>query len=470
LIYNSVLNDFRPLAFRWAPFFRTQLHVALALQASNSWHLCYAVTLFSPAKLIQLPHVNIETKSIRAFRTAHSMDPQSAHKTLEATLADPTSFNCENWTASLKAGEHPGLEFDHERLYPARLPGPRRPPTLTITDPECPARAFPSIKELDQELLRHSTPYDGLSDLLLELGIPIPIGEIGKKPVSEIILLPPSEIFFSMSPPSSIIKNGKLSLVITAHPEIDKKKLRIGIKTFPADNSGIGRISFQGNDLVWDEEVAEFARGTHTIDVPNVPIALSILSYDEEYIGKWWINDPSLSFNGRLQLHRTVDTTNHFATTFFEDRNDFEDRIALLVTLIGLVPLKYGEIAHLKDAPDILALLDAGHLYVIDCTTGDINSKGKLHRLYERAKSISEILSRAARPPTAVLPVIATSLTRAETSTHWQTASNFRIAIIARENITNLLTQLDSPPTPENLYKSALSCIPEVTIASTTVQ
>ena len=296
------------------------------------------------------------------------------------------------------------------------------------------------------------------------------IGDIGRKPVSEIVLLPPTEIVFSTNPPGSIIKNGKLSLVINAHPALDTKKLRVGIKTFPADNSGIGRTSLLGNELMWHEEVADFARATYTMDVPNVPIALSILSYDDEFIGKWWINDPALSFNGRLQLHRTVDTTNHFAATFFEDRNDFEERVALLVTLIGLVPLKYGEIAHLKDAPDILALSEGGHLYVIDCTTGDINSKGKLHRLYERTKSISQILSQAARPPTAVLPVIVTSLARAETSMHWQTASNFQIAIIARENITNLLAQLDSPPTPDNLYKDALSCIPPTSMPSTTMQ
>jgi hypothetical protein len=325
------------------------------------------------------------------------------------------------------------------------------------------------MKELDQELLAHSVPYDGFGDLLMDLGIPMPIEDVGSKPSSEIIIAPPTDILFSEDPPGSNIKNGRLSLVINAHPALDPSRLRIGIKTFPNDNSGIARSSLLGSELAW-EQSHDSARGTHSVEVPNVPIALSVLSYDSEYVGRWWINDPILSFNSRLQLHRCVDANNHFKATFFEDRNDFEERVALLLTLIGLVPLKYGEITHLKDAPDILALSAAGHLYVIDCTTGDINSKGKLHRLYDRSKSIREALSHFAQPPVAVLPVIVTSLTRQETAVHWQTASNFQIAIIARENVANLLTQLDSPPTPDNLYKGAVSCIPEGIVSSKTIQ
>jgi hypothetical protein len=129
-------------------------------------------------------------------------------------------------------------------------------------------------------------------------------------------------------------------------------------------------------------------------------------------------------------------------------------------SLLGLQTLKYGQIPKLTEAPDILSLSSARHLYVIECTVGDIDRKGKLHRLYDRANQIKDYLSRTPQPPIAVQPLIFTSLTRQETASHWSTAATYRIGLVCRENILNLLNVLDSPPTAEQLYSAAVAAIP----------
>ena len=467
LIHHPALDEFRSLASSWAPFFRTQLRVALALKDSSGWHLCYAFTFFLPAaQATAASALDIETKSIRAVRKIVTLDVTSAKAAIEEALKDPTSFQCDGWTTSLE-GERSSLPtFEYQRLYSPRMPGPKRIPTLTISNPSPSYRQFPSLSELDQELLANNPPYDGLQDLLLDLSVPVPIAEIGKSPFAEVSLLPPAAVFFDGDIGSNI-QNGKMSLVIEAHPALEPSKLGLGIKAFAISQAT--RKFLSGNDIEW-QQMGDVVRASHVVDLPDVPVALVILSYDGEYIGKWWVRDFTLSFNPLLQLHRCVDVPEKLSSTFFEDRNDFEDRASLLLTLLGLIPLKYGAIAHWTDAPDILARSAGGHLYVIDCTTGDINNKGKLHRLYDRTKAIKETLSRSAQPPIAVLPVIMTSLTRQETAAHWQMATAYKIAIVAREDITGLLTRLEAPPSAEHLYDLAVSCIPEASVGSPTTR
>jgi hypothetical protein len=62
-------HEFRALALSWAPFFRTQVQVALALKDNTRWHLCYVLTVFSTSVPNVVPSLSIQTKSIRAFRT-----------------------------------------------------------------------------------------------------------------------------------------------------------------------------------------------------------------------------------------------------------------------------------------------------------------------------------------------------------------------------------------------------------------
>ena len=138
----------------------------------------------------------------------------------------------------------------------------------------------------------------------------------------------------------------------------------------------------------------------------------------------------------------------------------------ILLSLLALDCLYYGSIAELKDGPDILALSNQGHLYVIECTTGDINSRGKLRRLYERTNGIRSALGNSAYRPREVLAVMATSSTKAETLHCSDELANYKISIVCREDITTLLTQIEAPPTADRLFAAAVATIPTVELTS----
>jgi hypothetical protein len=159
-----------------------------------------------------------------------------------------------------------------------------------------------------------------------------------------------------------------------------------------------------------------------------------------------------------MLLHRALDVNDQLKASFFERPEQFEDKVLLALTLMGLTALKYGRV--LTSGPDILTISASRHVFVVECTTGDINSRGKLQRLSDRTKQIRDRLSNSSNPPVGVIPVVFTSLPREETSMHWDTAATFQIAIVARENIARFLEVLDAPISPDQLYAATLSLIP----------
>jgi hypothetical protein len=447
-------NDFVALARRWAPFVRSSTRIAVALRAADGWHLRFALTAFSAeVSALLAQSLDVETRSIRAFRRLVSLDAASAAVAINDALARPHEIQGEHWTAALAPDSIP-LNYNYQRLYPSRMPGPSRLPSLLVTASPTQRPDFPPIEALDLELLAHTTPFESLAELLIELKVPIDATQITQDSFAELILLPPAAI-----DQSSCIDNGELKLDLIAHPNLDTQKLRIGFKSYPSNSQTVQRFSVKGEELPWSDD-GSVIRARYSSEVPDTPVMLALLSYDDEFLSRWWVRDNRLSYNDRFQLHRTVDMNDVFRKTFFVQRNDFEDRVVLLLELLGLSALKYGRIATLTEGPDILAVSPQRHLYVIECTTGDINSKGKLQRLHDRTKAIMEGLSRSSSPPVATLSVVFTSIPRQETAAHWMSAANLNVALVCREEIGNLLAQLEAPPTPDQLYRAALAAIP----------
>jgi hypothetical protein len=454
------LDQFRELAESWAPFFRTEYRVAVALRDSaNHWHLVFGLTAFGPERTTSFSALEVETASIRAYRRVWHLDGPEAIAAVRQAFQRPGVAAFSDVEASLAEPEKQVITF--ERNFLARTAGPMRSPALVINKDLAGVQAstFPPSEQLDHELLTSEQPYDGLFDLFTELAVP-DVNQILSGSRAEIVVLPPAGVHFAPAgqPLTTCLQQGKLSIVIWAHPDIRRDKLRIGTKLFPS-TPPIRRGSHVLPHDSWTEG-KDFIEGRLELAASDVPLGFTALSYEGDFLGKWWVRDFSLSFNDRLQIHRSVDQVNLLQSTFFDERTDFEDRVNLLLVLLGLQTLKYGQIPKLTEAPDILSLSSARHLYVIECTVGDIDRKGKLHRLYDRANQIKDYLSRTPQPPIAVQPLIFTSLTRQETASHWSTAATYRIGLVCRENILNLLNVLDSPPTAEQLYSAAVAAIP----------
>lgn len=449
-------EEFRQAAAALAPVVRAQIQVALALRSEHGWCLCYGYAAFLSHVPDRVNSFSVETNSVRAARRLVIFkDEREVLAAIEAALAEPNTMEFESWQGTFAPLGGIGTTYEYERLHLARFPGPRRLPALTATFQN--HLTFPSIKELDQELKAYSLPFDGVTDLLLEVGLPIPIDDLFNRHLRETVIIPPIDVLFDPAGAlNSTFSNRQLLLVLTSHPNIDIAKIKFGVKTFHRTNPP-GRYALRSEEITVDQ--AGYIRVNHETP-PDIPLVQVFVSYADIFIGSWWIRDFGSSFNDRMVLHRAIDTNDQLRTGFFDQdrRNEFEDRMLMTLTLSGFTALKYGKIQ--TDASDIVAMSAGRHLFVVECTTGDINNKGKLQRLSDRTKQIAARLQGSPSQPIAIVPIIFTSTPRAETAAHWDIAASLGIAIAGRENIVGMLDILDAPPSPEQFFAAAISLIP----------
>jgi hypothetical protein len=447
-------EEFSEIARKWADFVHHVTRTAFAIRAQDGrWALQYGFIAFSPEE-IPTTSMMVETKSILAVREA--TDFGDARKAvIDSLLSDTASIQVCGHTLHLPPQGNAVFETYHG-LHLPRFPGPQRLPSITVTRQGTlgNANALPGLLALDLELKSYSKPYDGLVELITELGNPFSAHEIGNSvnPRIEIAFAPPARIS------RSEIKDGVLLVDVVASPRIERSKLTLGLRLFAAKRTQVQRANFSGK-TEWRVS-GTLLMASHQQEVLGIGLIQIFLSYDGEFLGSMWARDQSIAFSLRGALHKVIDGSNAFAAKFFDDRNAFEEHVLALLSLLKLDCLYYGKMAELKDGPDILAVSDQGHLYVIECTTGDINNKGKLRRLYERTNAIRIALSTSAYRPSEVLPVMVASCAQSETLHCLDELRAYQIALVCREDIVSLLGQIEAPPTADRLFATALGTIP----------
>lgn len=443
-------TEFSQLARELAPAFKVVHRTWIAVRHGISWEVRYCRILFGTFPPPELAtEINIETASVRAHRFVELLSDPTGE--VESALADPYK-SIEAELGSLFRGES-GLTTTFHRFYPPEYPGAQRWPTLRVEAPRLSGQGTTETLKLELELLSHSTPYDGLTDVYEEFGLPAQFTADTSGCVTEIILSPVCEIDVG-----SELRDGLLRMSVRAAAAIIPEQVSIGVKAF--GRTGIRRYSVRGDSFTWDKSSSPMV-GTVESRLEETPMVLTTLSYRGEHLHRWWIRDETRSYNQLLDLHRAVDPSGGLSQDdFFDQKNDFEERAGLLLSLLRLRTLKYGQIPKLTDAPDILALSDSGHLYVVECTTGDVNAKGKLQRLAERSQGIAQALNQSDTKPTHILPMIVTSLPRSQTVAHHATAHSLGIAILSREKIIDLIGRVATPPAPDTLFTELSSLVP----------
>jgi hypothetical protein len=449
-------TEFRNIVSKWGHFVHYFTRTALAFRTSEGdWTLQYGFMAFSPEP-IPTAALSVRTKSLLVLREGGPLSG-SGDEAVDATLADPCSIQIEGHSLQLASADYSVNETYHA-LHLPRLPGSQRLPGITVTRQGISSTIPrpPDLLALDLELKAHPRPYDNLSELIAEIGNPIVTHEIGGSaiPRMEIVLVPPARIT------RGEIKDGVLLIDITASMRIDRNKLAFGLRLFSAKGAAIQHVAFSG-EANWDG-ADTLIMGHFRQTAPDIGLAHIFITYDEEFIGSWWARDQAVAFSSRAALHKAIDSDNAFVSKFFDDRNAFEEHVLVLLSLLRLDCLYYGSIAELKDGPDILASSDQGHLYVVECTTGDINSKGKLRRLYERTNNMRSALANSAHRPREILSVMVTSGTKSETLHCTDELATYQIALVCREDIVGLLSQIEAPPTADRLYAAAVGTIPTV--------
>lgn len=451
----------------WGPTVRSALKIGFALRTESDIQLIYSMTVLSNLSPENTVPLNIQTKSILAYRSVVEIASSEREKVVQTCFANPELFETPHWEATLR---RPGEPFGRVRttvdlIRLSRLGlGVERFPGVTCRADR--HRFNATLDQLNLELMTHNTPFDGLNDLISELALPIQADQLlhtATAATTEMLIAPPIELAAPWD-----LSSGKLKLKFFAREPLDAKNVEVGVRLYPVSGPA-ARKSLKVEQLSWAPENATLAASAE-FEVPDAPLARVFLRYAGEHAGTWWFRDPANSFNNNYQILRTTDPKDIFRSRFLDGSNDFDDRVNLLLNLIGVPTLKTGEIASIRsESPDIIAWSRDGlHLYAIECTTGDIDNKGKLHRLYERTNVIAQNAKKLPNPPVSVQAIMVTSLARAETELHWGKAQNWKIAIVARENLENLLSRLESPPSPKDLHDAVLELVPSTEAPTTT--
>jgi hypothetical protein len=128
---------------------------------------------------------------------------------------------------------------------------------------------------------------------------------------------------------------------------------------------------------------------------------------------------------------------------------------------MNLTILPYGRIPELQDAPDILAYSGSNDLFVVECTTGDIDQKGKLQKLRDRTRDIAARAQQQQSLTVAnVFPVVFTSLPRSDIAPHLPKLEALKISVFCRGDIEQILNRIEAPPTPDEVRNAVQSLIP----------
>jgi hypothetical protein len=454
----TAFEEFSALARSWAQLYRTRETTYISVRQGETWYLLYSRELFHIDDPIAAPPVCIDTPSIRAGQFRTKIEESDASEIMERVLAERGRVTVAQWSVSLFSAT--ALQDRFDRLYPARAPGQMRLPTYVM---EAGGIDLRNSKEgLTLELLACNTPFESLEELCNELKIPIAPGEPTQPTHGEIIL---GNLFYFDA--SSTLKDDHLNLKIVVPREVKQEQLKVSAKVFYAPNLPPRRFVIPQNSFSWAERDGKIYNEC-AFEMSDGQLALVFVSYEGEFCHKWWLRDQSKSFSQRYQFHRLLDTDNRIERTFFDSKSDFEHRVALLLSLMNLTILPYGGIPELQDAPDILAYSSNNDLYVVECTTGDIDQKGKLQRLCDRARNIA---TRAQQSPVAIanlFPVVFTSLPRTDISPHLAKLEALKISVFCREDIEQIIKRVEAPPTPEEIRTAVQALIPTTTHAQGT--
>lgn len=312
-------------------------------------------------------------------------------------------------------------------------------------------------EELTWELNSAAQPIESLDELLNSLGLPnLKFGSENTR--LEIEALSPGEIEHT-----STICDGKATVSMRVSAELDLTALRLGFR-YSHEDGRPAAGSFSGKQISWNEQ-GHLKVGKHSIPVGKAPMLRAYLSYNGIPLDRRVVDDPKHQLNSRRAIHLAADPDMEALEQLLlsparKDAEEFENAVAVLLTLLGFSTIHYGLMRDFKESPDAIAVATSGNVAVVECTTGYIDIKDKLTKLVGRASRIRACLRDAGHGNCEVLSVVVSPLPRDEVNVNIKTAEEMRIAVICKEQLENLLGKVRELPDSDKTFEHFKKLIP----------
>jgi hypothetical protein len=310
--------------------------------------------------------------------------------------------------------------------------------------------------QIDWELAGAAQPYESLSELLYEYSLG---GYQGDFAVVEVVAHTVAFVDFA----SKVVGE-------TAEPA-----LRLAKGADPARAQLSYRVVLHGNvvergmlsssEMVWTDE-EHLRRGVGKVKIPSGAVLQCFALYSGQAHNKGWIADPALSQNSRRAVFEEFDQGQVVLKDFLfesqrvrKEARDFEVGVAWLLWMLGFSVAHAGATPRTSEAADILASTPAGHVAIVECTTGHLKADSKLARLVERSQTIRKRLDESGNRHLKLLPVIVTSLGKEEVKADLDQARSLGVAVATREDLVSALNQTIATSNAESIFTRALESL-----------
>lgn len=260
------------------------------------------------------------------------------------------------------------------------------------------------------------------------------------------------------------IQNGVASLMIRVAKGTDRTQARLGYRVQAPDRRATQRGAFDSNQLTWSDDGEYAVVGSVNVNVPKGSVVQAFASYGGRWIHQGWITDPDNSANVRRSMHEVFDPNLEGTKKSLFDVKSHRQDARILEAGVGNLLFMYGFAVNplsshfTTDAADLLAVSPNGNIAVIECTTGAINSNGKLSKLLARSAALLEKLEQTGNPHLKVLPIVVSTMRR-EALTDEEIASSKGIYIATSEDLERLVGECLVPQNADQAFESLWSLV-----------
>ena len=450
---DETINDFAELLRLWSWGYCTAFRRYVVVRVDGEWRLASGIVALTSEASRDLPdEFVVETPNCIAGIEKEIINSEDIENLISSIASECWIFQTRDKNFSiLSKSDQPRVHF-YRSNHP-QFSGPLRTPGLYISSTESHSLTI-DVEGLDLELRSSDPPFDGTSDLAMTLGFrENPFSNISG-PQIDIVAMPPLQF-----QDSKISKDGNLNAKVHVIRKPDLVKLKFAIKNYSKSLS-FDRIWFSGTDFQWtlegDRYIGEIER-----ELEDVELVKIMPSYSGVNLGGMFLHVENFNLSMSNRIHKILFPENSVDKIIFSnDQNYFESGIAILLEFLNLKTIWYGGLATLSNGPDIMAYSNSGHIYVVECTLGDPDHKGKLLKLRTRTEMIKSRLEDDGLSVDLVRPVLVSALPRSETTEHWSSLKNYMISLVCRDELENLINRVENPPSDEELFNSALRAIP----------
>ena len=306
--------------------------------------------------------------------------------------------------------------------------------------------------DLDWELKAASEPYESLNELLFDYSLGAYHGDFSSV---EVVATSFAFVDFASQVVGELAEPAML-LAKTANPD----KCQLGYRVM-LHGKVVERGVMHGAKMQWTEREFD-RRGVGSIKIPSGSALQCFAVYAGHTQHQGWIADPTLAQNPRRASFEEFDKRLSVLKDFLfeeqkqrKDARDFEVGVAWLLWLLGFSTIHAGATNRTSEAADILATTPAGHMAIIECTTGHLKAESKLSKLVERAQTIRRRLDASSNHHLRLLTVIITALGKDEVKADLEQAQKLGVIVMTREDLLSAVNQTIAAQDADRIFVQA---------------